>query len=151
ILLFGIIRPSKGAEDLLQAFALLPPAPGVKLLIVGHPTKFADMRAFNQSISTLGIDDRVVLDPRYVPISEAGPLIALASIVVLPYRSATQSGVLHLAYTFGKAVVATRAGGLQEDVIAGRTGLLVDPGRPDQLAEALRACIADPEGTRRMG
>jgi glycosyltransferase involved in cell wall biosynthesis len=75
----------------------------------------------------------------------------LAGIVALPYRSATQSGVLHLAYTFGKAVIATRAGGLQEDVIAGRTGLLVDPGQPDQLAEALRACIADPEGTRRMG
>jgi glycosyltransferase involved in cell wall biosynthesis len=79
------------------------------------------------------------------------PLIELASVVVLPYRNATQSGVLHLAYTFGRPVIATRTGGLPEYIVPGRTGLLVDPHRPDGLADALRACIADPEATRRMG
>lgn len=151
VLLFGIIRPSKGAEDLLKAFAQLDPAPQVKLLIVGRPTKFADMGAFKQSISALAGDRHVILDARYVPIEEVRPLVELASVVVLPYRNATQSGVLHLAYTFGKPVIATRTGGLPEYIVPGRTGLLVEPGRPDQLADALRACIADPEAVRRMG
>lgn len=151
ILLFGIIRPSKGAEDLIQAFARLDPAMQVKLLIVGHPTKFANMRAFRDSVSALANNRHVILDARYVPIEDVRSLVELANVVVLPYRNATQSGVLHLAYTFGKPVIATRAGGLPEHIVPGRTGLLVDPGRPDQLADALRACVTDPEGARQMG
>lgn len=151
ILLFGVIRPSKGAEDLLQAFAILRPNPKVKLLIVGYPTKFADMCAFRDSIRQLRIEDRVVLDPRYVPMEDVAALMSLAAVVVLPYRNATQSGVLHLAYTFAKPVVATKTGGLQEDVVPGRTGLLVAPGEPKELAAALDSCISDLERTRWMG
>jgi glycosyltransferase involved in cell wall biosynthesis len=151
ILLFGILRPSKGAIDLLHAFAALGANPRAKLLIVGHPTKYADMASFFETVRELRIQDHVIVDPRYVPMEEVGPLIALSAVVVLPYRSATQSGVLHLAYSFAKPVIATKAGGLEEDIIPGRTGLLVEPGRPDELAAALRACIADQDATWRMG
>jgi glycosyltransferase involved in cell wall biosynthesis len=151
ILLFGILRPSKGANDLLHAFAMLGPSSRAKLLIVGHPTKYADMATFLATVRELRMEDDVVVDPRYVPIEDVGALMALASVVVLPYRNATQSGVLHLAYSFAKPVIATKAGGLMEDIVPGRTGLLVAPGRPDALAAALRACIADQDRTRQMG
>jgi glycosyltransferase involved in cell wall biosynthesis len=150
-LLFGLIRPSKGLEDLLEAFALLRSEARLKLLIVGHPTKFADMPALREKVRQLGIEDRVFIDPRYVRMEEVGALVDLATVVVLPYRNATQSGVLHLAYTFGRPVVASAAGGLGEAVVHGRTGLLIPPGEPETLAAAILEIARHPDRARWMG
>lgn len=150
-LLFGLIRPSKGLEDLLEAFALLPAALRIKLLIVGYPTKFIDMSALRARLERLEIADRVVIDPRYVQMEDVGALMDLARVVVLPYRSATQSGVLHLAYTFGRPVIASAVGGLGEVVIDGCTGFLVPPGQLAALATALREIARDPERAENMG
>jgi D-inositol-3-phosphate glycosyltransferase len=65
--------------------------------------------------------------------------------VALPYVRIYQSGVLHLAYTFGRPVVATRVGGLTEDIKDGKSGVLVPPGDENALATALEEMLADPE------
>jgi glycosyltransferase involved in cell wall biosynthesis len=72
-------------------------------------------------------------------------------VVVFPYRSATASGVLALAQSLARPVVATAVGGLAEAVEPGVTGLLVPPGDPDALARALEAMLADPEVAAAMG
>ena len=65
------------------------------------------------------------------------PYFAAADLCVLPYESATQSGVIQIAYSFGLPVIATDVGGLPEVVLDGRTGFVVPPKDADALAKAV--------------
>ena len=149
---FGTLLPSKGIEDLLEAFvAVRARRPDAHLLIAGHPSRHMEDGSLERLAGELGIGDAVTVDARYVPNEELGALMGLARVVVLPYRSATQSGALQVAYAYGRPVVATRAGALPEVVEEGRSGLIVSPRRPPELAEALLALLDDPEAAERMG
>ena len=75
----------------------------------------------------------------------------LATVVVYPYRSSTQSGALQVAYTFGRPVIATAVGGLPEAVEDGRNGYLVPPGSPSALAEKISVLLENPSIATRMG
>ncbi len=86
-----------------------------------------------------------------LPDEEVAELYQGADVIVLPYREATQSGPLHIAADFGKAVVATAVGALGETVRHGETGLLVPPGDPAALADAVCALLADPAEAARLG
>jgi glycosyltransferase involved in cell wall biosynthesis len=66
-----------------------------------------------------------------------GNYYSIADIVVLPYLNATQSGVLNIAYGFRKPVVVTDVGGLSEDVVEGKTGYVVKPGKSEFIAEGI--------------
>jgi glycosyltransferase involved in cell wall biosynthesis len=149
-LFFGAIRPSKGLEDLIDAFSRIAGA-GRRLLVVGFPSKHVSLAEYVERTRRSGIDDRVTFDIRYLPFEQVGALFDLATVVVLPYRNATQSGVLHLAYTFGRPVVATAVGGLTDDVEDGVSGLLVPPGDPAALAAAVGALLGDRALADRMG
>jgi glycosyltransferase involved in cell wall biosynthesis len=78
-------------------------------------------------------------------------LFQRAAVVVLPYISATQSGVVPVAYTFGKPVVATRVGALPDCIEDGRTGLLVPPRDERALAEAIVTLLLDQQRRHEMG
>lgn len=70
-------------------------------------------------------------------------LFAESSIVVLPYREASQSGVVPVAFANGRAVIATRVGGLVHVVEDGVNGLLVEPANPTALADAILAAFSE--------
>ena len=142
-LFFGNLRPTKGVEDLLHAFARADRPPGSKLLIAGHPARDIDTDALLGLAAGLGIDDSVIWDLTYIPNRAVGPLLELSRFVALPYRTATQSGPLHVAMTYGKPVIATRIGGIPDVVAEGSTGLLVDPGDIDALADAMARLLSD--------
>ena len=89
--------------------------------------------------------------PGYVPVDGVAPLLDSARVVVTPYIRATQSRVAHLAYTFGRPVVATTVGDLPEAVQDGVTGFLVEPGNSEQLACAMCKLLADPQLAARLG
>ena len=74
-----------------------------------------------------------------------------ARLVVVPYTTATQSGVIATAYAFGRPVIATSVGGLVEMVWHGKTGLLVPPNDVAGLARAIRSLARNPERLRKMG
>jgi glycosyltransferase involved in cell wall biosynthesis len=80
-----------------------------------------------------------------------GPLLRSCTFVVLPYRSATASGVLQVAFAFARPVVATALGALAEDVDHGITGLLVQGGDDDGLARAMASLLDDPARAETMG
>ena len=71
--------------------------------------------------------------------------VAAADLVVLPYRAISQSGVLLLANTFGRPVLATRIGSFPETIVDGRTGWLVEPGDAGGLADALSVLLNQPD------
>lgn len=152
VLFFGTMLPSKGIEDLIDAFGLVAQRhPEARLLVTGYASKKIDPDAFVRRAEALGIAGRVAVAAGYVPLEEVEPLMRLATVVAFPYRSATQSGAMQVAYAFGRPVVATRVGGLPEVVEEGRSGYTVPPQDPPALAEALGALLDDPDGARRMG
>ncbi|HSA99778.1 MAG TPA: glycosyltransferase family 4 protein [Anaerolineales bacterium] len=152
VLFFGTLAPSKGVADLLAAFSLVRRRnPFAKLLVVGYPSKYTNFAEYPRRAEELGICDAVIFDPRYIPMREVGELIEISMVVAFPYRSATQSGALQVAYTFGRPVVVTDVGGLADVVENGRSGFLVPANSPEPLAEALLDIIDSPERARSMG
>ena len=151
ILFFGLLAPSKGIQDLVEAFALVRESSDAKLVIAGYPTKHFNMEELKDKIAASGLGEHVVLDTRYVPLEEVGALMGLATVAVYPYRSSTQSGALQVAYTFGRPVVATSTGGLPESVEHGRSGFLVPANSPRDLAQAILKLVTNPELAKIMG
>lgn len=135
ILFFGYIRKYKGLHVLLDAMSLLKDE-GIHLLAVGEC--YDGEQAYRSQIETMQLQHCVTLHTEYVPNDRVAVYFSAADVVVLPYSSATQSGIAQIAYNFDKPVIATRVGGLAETVIDGETGILVSPGKPDELADAIR-------------
>ncbi len=151
VLFFGLLAPSKGLDNLLEAFHLARQSCSAKLLVTGYPTKYFDLTAFKDRISELNLQNDVILDLRYLHLSEIGPIMSIATVVVYPYHSSTQSGAVQAAYTFGRPVIATRVGGLPEAVEDGRNGFLVPPQSHRELADKISLLVNDPEMVSRMG
>jgi len=136
LLFFGLIRPYKGVDVLLRAFAELGNDLDASLLIVGE--FYEDRAPYDALIEELGIAGRVRVIGNYVPNEDVEKYFKACDLVVLPYRSATQSGIVQTAFTFDKPVVVTRVGGLPDVVIEGRTGYIVPPDDAPALATAIR-------------
>ena len=95
-------------------------------------------------IRRLGLGDRVMLRPGYVDAAEVPALFAAADALVLPYRSATSSANVFLAYQHGVPVIATQVGDMTQQVRDGESGLLCPPEDPEALAAVLRRPYAEP-------
>ncbi len=135
LLFFGYVRKYKGLAVLLGALARASESIDVHLLVAGE--FYDDERKYRSLIQELGIESRVTVDPDYLPNERVKVYFGAADAVVLPYLSATQSGIAQIAYNFGKPVIATNVGGLGEVVHDGTTGLLVPPDDVPALADAI--------------
>jgi glycosyltransferase involved in cell wall biosynthesis len=134
LLMFGLIRPYKGLDVLLEALAVCRRS-SVMLSVVGESwDSESELRAL---ISRLGIESKVELVLRYVSDAEAAEYFARADVVVLPYRSVTGSGVLPLAFYYGKPVAASDLPGFRELIGDGRDGWLVPGGDASALARLI--------------
>jgi len=144
VLFFGRIHQYKGLDVLLEAADLVQKTvPDVKILIAGAGRDL-DHRA------TLEDDPRCIVRRGYLSNAEVAEVFQEASLVVLPYIEGSQSGVVRIAYVFGKPVVVTNVGSLSEAVRPGVTGLIVPPRDPRALADAIVSLLSDPERLRAM-
>ena len=136
MLFFGFVREYKGLKHLLNAFPeVLKKLSDVKLLVVGD---FAgDKQDYLDLIGQSGIESAVEIHDGYIPDKEVEKFFAASDLVVLPYESATQSGIVQIAYGFEKPVIATNVGGLPEVVIDEKTGYIVEPKDSKALAERI--------------
>jgi glycosyltransferase involved in cell wall biosynthesis len=140
VLFFGNIRPYKGLSDLVDSFAKIVPNIPAVLVVAG--TFFESLDSYRQRIAELQLVDSIRLYPDYIPNEEVAALFAVSDLVVLPYRSASQSGVIPLAAMFEKPVVATAVGGIPAALEG--TGALVPPSDPEALAAAIVRALLDP-------
>jgi glycosyltransferase involved in cell wall biosynthesis len=95
--------------------------------------------------------DHVEVIDRYIPVAEVPDLFGQARVVVTPYLTGYQSGVVHLAMTMARAIVCSEVGDLTKAVVDGETGLTVPPGDPHALALALERVLSDPKLAERLG
>jgi glycosyltransferase involved in cell wall biosynthesis len=129
ILFFGLLRPYKGLDTLLEAFRNVA---GAELWIVGNPRMdIGPLRALAQQAPA-----RVRFLTRFVDDAEIPPIFRRADVVVLPYHDAEHSGVLYTGLAFGKPLVLSAVGGFPE-VAAQGAARVVPPGDPNALATAL--------------
>jgi glycosyltransferase involved in cell wall biosynthesis len=140
LLFFGFVREYKGLHYLLEAVERLAPEERFHLLIVGE--FYDDPQRYRESLDRLRERGQLTLVDRYVPNEDLPRYFLAADLVMVPYVSATQSGVIQVAYGFLKPVVATRVGGIPEVVVDGRTGYLVPPADAEALAAAVRRYFA---------
>ncbi|MDY0341093.1 MAG: glycosyltransferase [Coriobacteriia bacterium] len=140
LLFFGFIRPYKGLPVLLDAMHLLGDL-DVALSIVGEP--WCDITPLVTSVRDKGLADRIEFVTRYVSAGEAADFFARADLVVLPYLSATGSGVVPLAYHYRKPVIVTTVGGLPDVVEDGVSGYLIPPDDPAAAASAVRRFVSE--------
>jgi len=124
--------------------------PDVRLLVAGKAWK-DDWSRYAALIDELGLEERLDLHLRYIPDEEVGTFFAAADVVALPYRHIYQSGVLLMALSYGRPVVATRIGGLVEVVQDGETGYLVPPDDPAALTEAIGHILDNPQAAQEIG
>lgn len=142
LLNLGTLRPYKGLEDLLVAFARLPEKQRGRLLIVGA-TKDASYAAAlqRQAQAVTGAS----LYQHFVPDSEVPTYLAAADVMVLPYHTLLTSGILLWALSYGRPVVAPAFGPVRELVHEGQQGFLFTPGDPMSLEAALQRALAHPD------
>jgi glycosyltransferase involved in cell wall biosynthesis len=133
-LFFGYVRRYKGLDTLLEAWPRVRARRLATLVVAGD--FYEDAAPYRAQVAAAG-EGAVRLREGYQSDEDVEALFKAADVVVLPYRSATQSGVTHVAYALGVPVITTEVGGLAETVRPGETGLVVPPADPDALAEAI--------------
>ncbi|WP_434309639.1 glycosyltransferase [Hominifimenecus sp. rT4P-3] len=136
LLFFGFVRPYKGLKYLLQAMPeIVNQVEGTRLFVVGDFG--GDKGDYERLVCEKSLDSCVKIVDGYIPDQEVELYFSACDLVVLPYESATQSGIIQIAYGFQKPVVATRVGGLPEVITEGKTGFLAEPKDPASLAESV--------------
>lgn len=142
LLSLGALRPYKGLEDLLAAFAGLPEDQRGTLLIAGAAKDGAYAAEIERRAA--GVAGARV-EPRFVPDAALPTYLAAADLVALPYRSLLTSGILLCALSYGRPVVAPAFGPVRELVEEGRSGFLFAPGDPSALQGALARALTHPD------
>lgn len=135
LLFFGYVRKYKGLSVLLDAMPSVLARMKVTLVVAGE--FYDDKKPYIEQIDRLGIGHSVLLLDNYIPNEEVTYYFSAADLVALPYVSATQSGIVQIAYNYDTPVIASDVGGLPEIVDDGKTGYVV----PANDAEAFAGAI----------
>lgn len=148
VLLFGAIRPYKGVDTALAAFAeVAKTVDRVRLVIAGK--LWENWEPYDRLIRELGLADRVTPVLGYIPSGEVHRFFTAADLVILPYRHFdSQSGIGNTAIAFRKPMIVTDVGGLPE--LVADPGCIVPPNHPPALARAILRCIQDPGRLRAL-
>jgi len=146
ILFFGFVREYKGLKYLIRALPEALSEVKFTLLVVGEFWK--DKEKYLHLIKKYGIEDNIVLIDEYVPNEEIGNYFTATDLVIQPYISSTGSGVAQIAFGFNRPVIATKVGSLPEIIDDGKTGYLVPPEDPHEIAQAIIKFFRDDNGEK---
>lgn len=136
VLFFGLIRAYKGLDKLLEAFPLIEnEVKDVTLLVAGE--NYENFDKYTQLIEQSGVKEKIQLHIKYIPNENIEPYFKAADVVCLPYYTATQSGIVMMAYGFRKPVVVTNTGGLKELVDENSTGHVIENNSAPLIAKAV--------------
>ena len=141
VLFFGLIRTYKGLDILLEAFGKL--SEDYQLIIAGEP--YGSFDKYQKIIDSLPNRQNVHTWLKYIKDSEVTDYFSAADIAVLPYRSATQSGISSVSYHFEVPMIVTDVGGLKETIGDRGTGIVAADGKPETIAAEITRYFSTPE------
>ena len=139
ILFFGLIREYKGLDILLEAFRDLPE--DYQLIVAGEP--YGSFDKYRSLIDSIPGKERIHVFPDYIRDSEVKKFFSAADVAVLPYRSATQSGISSIAYHFDMPMIVTDVGGLKETIGGRGTGIVAPTPAPGAIREEILRYFGD--------
>ncbi len=134
LLYFGFIRDYKGLDLLIESMSLLDDS--YHLIIAGEV--YGNFDKYSEQISNLEVGHKITQFVKYINDSEVQELFSASDVCVLPYKSATQSGIVGISYNFDLPVIATDVGGLNEMIVPHNTGFMVDNPNSNEIAEKIK-------------
>ena len=141
ILFFGLIRTYKGLDILLEAFGGLDET--YQLIIAGEP--YGSFDKYQNIIDRLPNKERISTNLKYIKDSEVKDYFSAADLAVLPYRSATQSGISSVAYHFNTPMIVTDVGGLKETIGDRGTGIVAKENTPEEIRREIIRYFDSPD------
>lgn len=138
LLFFGLVRDYKGLDLLLKTMPLIDES--LHLIVAGEV--YGEFQKYQKIIDNNQLNDRVHLHLKYIPDSEVKYYFSIAEAVVLPYKSATQSGIIAVAKHFHIPVVTTDVGGLSEFIKHPSEGYVVQNNSPEDIAQGIKKLIS---------
>lgn len=152
MLFFGNIREYKGLDLLLQAFRIASKHDEyLKLVIAGSPYSKKLENYYQELIAMMKLDDRILFHSKFIPNSKISLYFEASDLVMLPYKNIYHSGIMHLAFSFGKPVIATRVGDFEEIIEWGKNGFLVNKGDYIGMAKIITDAFQDKNKLKEMG
>jgi glycosyltransferase involved in cell wall biosynthesis len=152
LLFFGFIRPYKGLDDLLDAFEVVSRKNrSVRLIIAGQCQRTDLEEGYKTRIHKMDARDRIHFYPGFVPSEKVAEFFMASDLIVLPYRRIDYSGIVHLAYAFGKPIIATDVGSIKEMVEKDGTGYIAAADSPENLSETIFEALSSQNDWPGMG
>ncbi|HAN18655.1 MAG: glycosyl transferase [Bacteroidetes bacterium GWC2_33_15] len=133
LLFFGFIRDYKGLDILIDSFRKL--SPEYYLIIAGEV--YGSFTRYQEQINSLPNKENIGLFVDYIPDDKVPLFFSAADVCILPYKSATQSGITYISFHFDLPIIATDVGGLRETISDKDTGLIVEQPDAEKLAEKI--------------
>ena len=134
LLFFGFIRDYKGLDLLIQAMNVLDDS--YQLIIAGEV--YGSFDKYQELIDNSTANSRIALYNQYIADNEVSDYFSAADVCVLPYKSATQSGITSIANHYNLPIIATNVGGLKETIHHHKTGLIVDKTEISDIAATIK-------------
>jgi D-inositol-3-phosphate glycosyltransferase len=151
LLFFGYIREYKGVDHLLNTFSRIDTNKyHLKLIIAGLPATQELYTKLKKMIDRIN-SDSIIFIPKFIEKHMIPTYFSACDLVVLPYKNINHSGIIHLAYSFGKTVIATDVGDLKETVIHDKTGFIVKKNDIEDFKEAIIYAITHDKKLGKMG
>lgn len=141
LLFFGLIRDYKGLDILIDAFSQLDDS--YQLIIAGEP--YGSFEKYEKQISASPLKENIKLFTSYIPDDQVAPFFCASDLCVLPYRSATQSGISSIAYHFNLPMVTTPVGGLKESIGDTGTGIITENVSSEAVTKAIKCYFENEE------
>jgi D-inositol-3-phosphate glycosyltransferase len=138
ILFFGAIKEYKGLDILLNSLSSASKKiNNLSLIIAGSPDPVELKFEYRNIISKLPKEINIIFHDEFIPNVEIERYFIASDVVLLPYRRISHSGVLHLAYSFGRPVIATNVGDFEETIEEGKSGFVLSSNSPESLSEKI--------------
>lgn len=152
VLFFGYIREYKGLDLLLDAFQVARQSnKKLRLVIAGLPESRYLKEHYREKINRISYNGEIISHLSFVPSEEVATYFTASDIVVLPYKNIDHSGIVHLAYSFGKPLIASNVGDFSETIAHGQSGYLLEKNDPENLAITINKAFSDIESLENMG
>ena len=155
ILFFGAIKEYKGLDILSKSLLTASLKMKNLALIIAGEAGDSETRHIvsecKEILSKLPKEAAVIIHEKYIPDLEVAKYFIASDVVVLPYRGISHSGVLHVAYSFGRPVIATDVGDFKESIVEGESGFVLSSNDPEDLSKKIIQAFSDKAKLEKMG